>query len=191
MSAAPALAALRERLRRDADLGALHDGPRRYLMMRPDVLMGAVARLPAMAQREMFEALAASTREHGADSLRAYAASVGGDAGALMAATAQAAADLGWGVWSLQHEEEVLHLTVSSSPFAAGWPCGEPALQRALTTSQPEQPLRAGQPVCAPIRGMLEALAGIVLGTRATAVESECVACGAASCRFTALRAVT
>jgi len=174
MPTAPVLASIRERLRWSTELGALHDGPRRYLMMRPDVWMGAVALLPVAVQGQVLEALAVSTREYGADSLRAYAAQAGGDAQALMATTAQAAADLGWGRWSLEREGDVLHLNVSGSPFAAGWPRAP----------------RPAQPVCAPIRGMLEALAGIVLGgAHATTVESECAACGAAACRFIARRA--
>ena len=37
----PGGGALRDRLRWDAARGAIADGPRRYLMVRPDVLMGA------------------------------------------------------------------------------------------------------------------------------------------------------
>ena len=168
---------LRERLIWDAGAGALHDGPRRYLMMRPDVLMGAIHRLDGAAQAAMLDALAASVCEHGADSLRAYAEQVGGDAGALMATTAQAAADLGWGQWALRCQESdlpasELHLTVRHSPFADGW--------RKASGKQ------ATQPVCAPIRGMFEALATQVLKAPAHVTECECNAQGAATCIFVA-----
>ena len=36
------MASLRDRLQWGPQAGQLHDGPRRYLMMRPDVLMGAL-----------------------------------------------------------------------------------------------------------------------------------------------------
>lgn len=176
---------LRERLIWDAGAGALHDGPRRYLMMRPDVLMGAIHRLDGAAQAAMLDALAASVCEHGADSLRAYAEQSSGDAGALMAATAQAAADLGWGHWTLQAlrrderepqagdlQERELHLTVRHSPFADGW--------RKAAGKQ------ATRPVCPPIRGMFEALAAQVLKAPAHVTECECNAQGAASCIFVA-----
>lgn len=163
---------LRARLRWDSAQGSLHDGPRRYLMMRPDVLMGALHAVDTPVRHAMLDALAASTRAHGADSLRAYAAQVGGNTDALMAATQAAAADLGWGRWTLRRDGPRLHLEVADSPFAAGWRAvdGRPALQ----------------PVCAPVRGMFGALASLVLGTAVQAEECDCAAMHAPCCRFVA-----
>ena len=155
------MARLRERLSWDATAGTLHDGPRRYLMMRPDVLMGAVAALGADAQVAMLAALAASIARHGADSLRAYAEQVDGDAAALMTSTTEAAADLGWGEWTLQRHGSELHLSVANSPFVQGW-------RAAAGVSH--------SPVCAPISGMLQALATQILQVPAQALECHCAA---------------
>ena len=166
------LSRLRERLIWDGEAGTLHDGPRRYLMLRPDVLMGAVQRLDGAAQAAMFDALAAAVQQHGADSLRAYAVACGGDPEALIAATVQAAADLGWGRWVLQRQGVELHLHVHGSPFAQGW-CDAGAASPT-------------QAVCAPIRGMLQALATQVFAAPAIATECGCVVAGLAHCTFLA-----
>ena len=151
---------LRQRLQWDG--AAVHDGPRRYLLMRPDVLMGAALRLDGAARAALFDALAASTAQHGSDSLRAYAAQVGGDAAALLEATASAAADLGWGRWTLQRLDDALQLDVHDSPFAAGW-------RAAAGTDAPHS-------VCAPIRGMFTALAAQVQDAPVQVEETACAA---------------
>ena len=171
------MGALRDRLAWDEGRGALHDGPRRYLMMRPDVLMGAVAAMDAPAREAWLQAWGDSTARHGGASLKAYAEAVAFDASALMAATVQAAADLGWGAWRLVHVGDELHLTVTGSPFVDGW---------RAASSDP-----AHAPVCAPIRGMLQALATHVLPAGPVAVlEMDCAATqaqpGPAPCRFVA-----
>jgi hypothetical protein len=163
---------LSERLRFDPRAGDVHDGPRRYLMMRPDVLMGMLAPLPADLHDRVLDALADSVTRHGADSLRAYAAQLGGDTQALLAATAEAAADLGWGRWHLTRDGDRLDLRVDNSPFASG------ARLAAI----------ARCPVCAPIRGMLAALAGQVLAGPVRAREHACAAGGHAACQFSATR---
>jgi hypothetical protein len=167
-AARPAAAsALPARLRWDAGSGAIMDGPRRYLMMRPDVLMGMLRRLPDAARAQALDAFAESVSAHGIDSIRAYFRQVGEDPPALLAATAQAAADLGWGVWSFEPGLRRLGLSVADSPFAQG----------------------AGPsptPVCAPIRGMLQAVASVATGVECEAVELRCVACGADRCEFEA-----
>lgn len=154
---------LRERLAWDGPTGRIHDGPRRYLMMRPDVLMGALAALAPMARQEVLDAWAASTEDHGADSLRAYAAMVRGDAAALQAATAAAAADLGWGRWTLSSDDRSIQLEVHHSPFVAGW--------RAAAKE-----VSATHPVCAPILGMLRALAAEIFPGGCEVRETRCAA---------------
>lgn len=152
---------LRKRLRWNRS-GALHDGPRRYLMTRTDVMMGTVKLLDDAGQRAMLDAWAASTRQHGADSLRAYAETVGHEKAALIAATVESAADLGWGLWTVTRDGATLRLSVEDSPFAAGW---------AAATTRP-----ADQPVCAPIRGMFGALAELLMSTRVVVEECDCAA---------------
>ncbi len=166
------MAGLRERLNWNVATGAVHDGPRRYVMLRPDVLMGAVQRLEGPAQAAMFDALAASVQQHGADSLRAYAVACDGEVDSLMTTTLQAAADLGWGRWVLQRQGAGLQLDVHGSPFAQGWLSAGGA--------------SAGQAVCAPIRGMLQALATQVFAAPAIATECGCAAAGFAHCSFVA-----
>lgn len=157
--------------------GAVHDGPRRYLMMRPDVLMGALAALDDAARTAMLAAWTASTQRHGGQSLQAYAQQVGTHADALMTATAAAAADLGWGDWTLRQAPWGLSLQVAGSPFVDGW--------RAAAGGP------ASAPVCAPIRGMLTALAGLLPGGPLQVDEVHCAAMqadGACHCRFEARR---
>lgn len=157
--------------------GAVHDGPRRYLLMRPDVLMGAVAALDDAARVTWLAAWAASTQRHGGASLLAYAQQVGGDGDALIGATTAAAADLGWGVWALRREPWGLALEVANSPFVEGW--------RAAAGSA------APQPVCAPVRGMLAALASLLSPGDLQVEETRCAAMQAGSgctCRFEARR---
>jgi uncharacterized protein len=159
---------LRDRLRWDSERGAVFDGERRYLLMRPDVLMGALVRLDDAARSAWLAAVAESAREFGGRSVQVYAASAA-DAEALLADTAAAAADLGWGRWALAQLSGKLTLDVSGSPFAEGQGS-------------------SSQTVCAPITGILAALAAQVLGGAVQARELECVACGAPLCRFEALR---
>ena len=154
---------LRERLTWNPAQGRVCDGPRRYLLTRPDVLMGAVLAMAPPARRSFVSALAASTRDHGADSLRAYEQMVQGDRQALIDATAAAAADLGWGCWSIRFQDGSLQLEVLDSPFAAGW----------LAASDGRT---SDEPVCAPIRGMLQALAEVVLEGPVEVQEANCAA---------------
>lgn len=151
--------------------GAVHDADRRYLLMRPDVLMGALVRLDGPSRAAFATAWADAARVHGGASLVAYAEAVGRDAGALMEATVAAAADLGWGRWQLQRSATGLSLQVTGSPFVAGWRAASP------------HPAEA--PVCAPIRGLLAALSGLVLPGPLVIEETRCAALhGDDTCRF-------
>lgn len=154
---------LRERLAWDPARGRVCDGPRRYVIMRPDVLMGAVVAMVPAYRQSFLAGWATSTRDHGADSLRAYAQMVQGDRQALIDATAAAAADLGWGRWAITLEHGSLQLEVLDSPFVAGWQAASDG--RA-----------ADEAVCAPIRGMLQALAEVVLAGPVEVQETHCAA---------------
>ena len=145
------------------------DGEARYVTLRADTLMGMFRRLPEPLRAQALAALASSTAEHGGDSARRYLESGAGDAAALLAKIETTAAELGWGSWQFAaRSASRLALEVQDSPFAQG-----------------HGP--SGTPVCAPIAGMLEAVAGLALGGACDARESECRTCGAARCRFEAI----
>ena len=165
---------LRDRLSFDSASGSVHDGPRRYLLMRADVLMGALHALAPAARAAMLAALAESTERFGGESLQAYRQQLGTDRAALLETTADAAADLGWGSWRFDAQPEVLRLSVLHSPFA--------------DASRSVLGAASGQPMCAPIRGMLQALASLWFGAPAFAREQHCAAQHGESCEFEARR---
>jgi predicted hydrocarbon binding protein len=162
--------ALHERLDFDTGNGQVLDGARRYLLMRVDVLMGLFDELPADARDAALRALARSVATRGADSVRAYAAEPGVDTEQLQRVVEAAAASLGWGHWRLAREGGSLALEVRNSPFAAAAGPGTGS-------------------ACHAIAGMLQGLAGIVLGGAASARETTC-ACsnGGDRCHFAASR---
>ena len=142
----------------------------RYLRLRADTLMGMFRHLPGPARAQAFAALVRSTAEHGGDSARRYLEGSGGDAAALLAMIEKTAAELGWGNWRFAERESArLALEVADSPFAAGYGA-------------------ADTEVCAPITGMLQAVAELALGSACEARELQCRARGAASCRFEAIK---
>jgi predicted hydrocarbon binding protein len=158
---------LSQRLIFDRERGEIRDQARRYLMLRPEVLMGMLHRLGGPARQAALGAFAAAVAEHGKDSVLAYFAHLGGDRDGLLDAMQDAAADLGWGCWRFERSGRGLRLTVHNSPFATGFgACDEP--------------------VCAPIAGMLQALAEVVLGAAAASTERRCTAAGGGECVFEA-----
>jgi predicted hydrocarbon binding protein len=159
---------LAQRLAFDAGRGEILDQGRRYLMLRPDVLMGMVRRLEPAIRGNVLEAFAASVAQHGKESVRAYLDQLDGEPARLLDAVQDAAADLGWGRWRFERRPASLALRVVNSPFAAGFGA-------------------AAHPVCAPIRGMLQAVAEIVLATDIIVLESACAAAGAGTCTFEAV----
>lgn len=145
-------------------------GEARYLRLRADTLMGMFRRLAPQERARALAAFARSTAEAGGDSARRYLERAAGDRAALLDIVAKTAADLGWGSWRFERREAAgLALEVADSPFAAGYGT-------------------ADAPVCAPIAGMLAAVAGLVLDAECEAREVACRACGAAACRFEANR---
>jgi uncharacterized protein len=155
----------RERLSFDVGQGALMDQTRRYLLIRPEAMMGIFRRLPEPARRQALEALAESILEQGSDSARAYAAMEGGEA--LARTVAATAPQLGWGVWNIRVEPDLICLEVRNSPFAAGFGASE-------------------TPVCYPILGMVRAVSVLIFGRDTDVREIECAACGASLCHFEA-----
>jgi len=157
----------RQRLTFDLARGELRDGATRYVMLREDSLMGLFQRLPGPVRTDAFKALAASVAESGARSAAHYSAR-DGDAADLLATIAATAAQLGWGVWRFSRTEAAeLQLEVNNSPFAHAYGA-------------------SADGVCAPITGMLVAVAAIVLGAPVQAEECVCASSGGGSCRFSA-----
>jgi len=156
----------RDRLVWDADRGEIHDRDIPYLLIRPDSLMGIFQFLPEADRAAAFEAFARSIAHYGRGSAESYQALGADQADALLATIADTAPQLGWGIWAIARDgEDALSLTVDNSPFAAG--NGE-----------------SDVPVCAPIRGMLEAVGGIVFGVDMIAHETACAATEAPRCTF-------
>lgn len=146
--------------------GRILDGEIRYLMLRADVLMGLFRRLDGAARLQALEAFAASVREGGRRSAEHYRRLGAADRAALLTAIEATAPELGWGRWRFETGDDGWRLAVEDSPFAAGFGPAE-------------------APVCAPIRGMLGALADLLLGPGARIAEVACAAAGAEACRFT------
>lgn len=143
----------------------------RYLRLRADTLMGMFRLLAPAERAAALAALARSTAQAGGDSARRYIEAAAGDPAALLEVIAKTAAELGWGSWRFgEPEARRLELEVADSPFAAGYGA-------------------ADTEVCAPIAGMLAAVASLALGTECEARETACRARGAASCRFEAIAA--
>lgn len=160
----------RDRLEWDAENGAIHDRDIPYLLIRPDSLMGIFEFLPETERAAAFEAFARSIAHYGKGSAESYQALGAAQADALMATIAETAPQLGWGIWSLTRSADGLSLCVTNSPFAAGY--GD-----------------SDVPVCAPIRGMLEAVGGLTLGVTVSVRETGCVSQGAEICTFEAVPA--
>ncbi len=162
------------RLTHDVAHGALRDGAIRYLMMRPDVLMGLFARLDPPTRRVALEALGASVTEFGGRSVAAYRAAGADDPEAMMDTLVTTSAALGWGRWRFTPQPGgAVEVRVENSPFAEG-----------LVASGP-----VDAPCCAPIAGMLTAIAPLVVGEDAVAHEIRCAAVhGGGACRFVITR---
>ncbi|MEM8552165.1 MAG: 4-vinyl reductase [Pseudomonadota bacterium] len=144
-----------------ADDGSMGDGPIRYMMIRPDALMGIFGRLTQSARGEALAALKASIKERGGQSAAAYVATQGRER--LLKVIEETAPQLGWGTWSFR-DGGPQELVVKNSPFAAASTFGGPA--------------------CHAISGMMEAVASIWLERDVAAREVECAADGAPLCRF-------
>lgn len=159
---------LAQRLAFDLVRGEVRDQDRRYLMMRPDVLMGMLRRLDDGTRDLALAAFADATAEYGKRSILAYLESLPGAAGELLDLICQTSPALGWGRWDFERIEDGLVLNVFNSPFAAGYGA-------------------ATQPVCAPVSGMFGTVAEIVLARPVQVEETTCAAMhGHAICRFVA-----
>lgn len=157
----------RQRLELDESRGEWLDGPRRYLMLRPDTLMGLFAALPFAARLQALQALGDAVCRQGGDSARAYLAQGGGDRVAFLQTMEKTAPQLGWGVWRFEHGPQLLRLVVHNSPFAQGFG-------------------QSDHPVCHAINGMVQGVAGLWFGQDCAAQELHCEAQGQPCCTFEA-----
>ena len=146
-----------DRVAVNTDDGEILDGDCRYVMLRADVLMGAIRNVPEEQRKGVLQALAEATFEGGSESLQSYADELGDDHEAL-----------GWGAWHFEKlSDTVIKLSVRNSPFADGFGFSK-------------------SPVCAPIVGLLCAMAERVFGRAAAVAERNCTTCGSDECTFEA-----
>jgi predicted hydrocarbon binding protein len=150
----------------DLNAGRLTEDGIRYVMMRPDVLMGVAHGLSAQNAALFFKALENSAFLHSQASFSQYRAGQMSVTEDVLSGWFSIAARLGWGQWSSPQTSALSHeVVVHDSPFAAGH--GPSAV-----------------PVCAAIAGVLKAM---MLVARSAVVEVREVACaaqGSPSCRF-------
>jgi uncharacterized protein len=157
----------KDRLVFDAAHGTIMDETRRYMLIRPEALMGIFTRLPPGDAGMALQAFMASVHQMGSDSARAYAEHAGGTGEGLVKIVEASAPELGWGRWRFDLAPRRLSLVVENSPFAAG-----------------HGPSKT--PVCHAIAGMVRAVAGLVFERPVSAEETRCAATGAPDCRFEA-----
>ncbi len=157
---------LKDRLVCDDDVGEIRDGDIRYLMIRADALMGIFARLAPEVRKLALESFCESIAEFGGRSARSYRERGAAEPGAFLQVIAETAPQLGWGTWQFSGPQDgAIVLEVQNSPFVAGFGSSD-------------------HPVCAPIRGMLTAVAGFLMEGKVQVRETDCGACGSTSCRF-------
>tara|TARA_A100001037_G_scaffold49650_1_gene41597 strand:+ start:58 stop:561 length:504 start_codon:yes stop_codon:yes gene_type:complete len=159
----------RDRLRANTDAGTIHDRDIRYLMIRPDSLMGLFRILDPGKRELALGAFSDSVKMHGKNSAESYQQLGVSEAGSLLASISETASQLGWGKWSFDtdFENQILHLTVMNSPFVEGFGPSD-------TT------------ICAPIVGMIAGVAELIFGKDAEGWENRCAACGDEQCLFEA-----
>lgn len=146
--------------------GQIVDGNVRYVLMRPDVLMGVSRHLGHGGEHDFLAALETSAFVHAQASFAAYRDDERFGRADFLASTCRVAGSLGWGVWSLTAEASGARIVrVDNSPFAAGYGA-------------------ASRPVCSPITGVLRAIALVGYGHDVVVEELECAAQGANQCLF-------
>jgi hypothetical protein len=96
--ASTAVPPFKDRLVWDGPTGEILDETRRYMLIRPEALMGIFRNLPDAAQLAALQALEASIFEQGSDSARANRRH-GGEGASLAHLVAATAPQLGWGLW--------------------------------------------------------------------------------------------
>ena len=136
--------------------------PPGYILIRPETLVGMQKAIEAALGAGAAECLAAGGRAGGTKAT----AALDGDAADRARRLLSAGREIGWGDFALERlTPTTLVVSVGDSPFAGTYGA-------------------AAAPVCHLTRGVLEALAAVVLDRPASMVETACAAMGAARCRF-------
>jgi len=150
----------------DEQDGSISDNGIRYVLIRPDVLMGIAHELPSPDAARSLTALQASAFRRSRASFEQYRKEGRFNDSDLLAASLPMATYLGWGVWTFARTDSQSRvIEVRNSPFAAGYGASK-------------------TPVCAPIAGVLGAMALVASGTTVHVEELECSAQGFEVCRF-------
>jgi len=136
--------------------------PPGYILIRPETLVGVQKAIEAAIGSRAAECLVAGGRAGGAKAT----AALDGDAAGRTRRLLSAGREIGWGDFALERlTPTTLVVSVAGSPFARAYGA-------------------ATEPVCHLTRGVLEALAAVVLERPAAIVETACAAMGAERCRF-------
>jgi predicted hydrocarbon binding protein len=148
----------------DDGAGRLSYRGARYLLIRPETLAALQRALETALGASAGECLAAGGRAGGGRAT----ASLAGAGRERVEALLEMGTTIGWGRFALERlTPDELVVTVTGSPFAEAY-----GVSRA--------------PVCHLTRGVLEALAGVVLAASPRVTETACIAMGAPACRFEA-----
>ncbi|MDY6944100.1 MAG: 4-vinyl reductase [Pseudomonadota bacterium] len=146
--------------------GEFSDGGIRYMLIRPDVLMGLGRELVEVGPGVFLNALEKSAFVNGMRSFEHYREQGRFEGSDALQSTCSIAASLGWGEWAVLEQSDGTRLIdVRNSPFAAGF--GASTI-----------------PVCAPIVGILKALTAVFPGLAGQVEEIACCSQGADVCRF-------
>jgi predicted hydrocarbon binding protein len=144
--------------------GGLTLGGSRYLLIRPETLVGLQKAMEGALGGRAAACLTAGGRAGGARAT----ASPDGTAEERVGRLLRIGGEIGWGEFALERLTATeLAVSVRHSPVAEAY---GPSVV----------------PVCHLIRGVLEALAVTTFGQPRTVVETACVAMGAPACRFVA-----
>jgi hypothetical protein len=150
----------------DPMAGRITEDGIRYVMMRPDVLMGVAHDLSAENAALFFKALESSAFRHAQASFSQYQSRRTGLPADEIAGWFAIAAHLGWGRWSsTPGDGHCREIVVHDSPFAAG---------------HGPSPV----PVCGAITGVLKAMMLVAGGEVVDVREVACAAQGSPACRF-------
>lgn len=150
----------------DGSKGEIYDGEIRYLLIRPDVLMGLLKNLHPDSRSIALQVFEQSAFENGMASMLEYKSLDFASTADALDHFCHKGATLGWGRWNHSADETGNPIfTVTNSPFAEGYgPCNHP--------------------VCAPIAGIIRASISVYFGRDCSVKETSCAAQEGNCCIF-------
>ncbi|MEM8496678.1 MAG: V4R domain-containing protein [Pseudomonadota bacterium] len=150
----------------DLAAGDVHCGAIRYVLMRPDVLMGLFSNLEPGDRQKALDSLETSAYQNGQASMREYQKQQFSGPKEMLDFFCESAARLGWGSFSYEFGASgAPTFKVSNSPFSLGFGPSE-------------------TPVCAPIAGILRAFIEVFFGGSPAIQEVSCSSQGNDYCQF-------